>query len=87
MQRSKASAYDHPPLAERALDAARLAELSADLEAAQDAYWAAQDAYWAAQVETQRRIADAWIAFAEGRTDDAVARMQAAADAEDATDK
>lgn len=80
MQRSKASAYDHPPLAERALDAARLAELSADLEAA-------QDAYWAAQVETQRRIADAWIAFAEGRTDDAVARMQAAADAEDATDK
>ena len=45
------------------------------------------DAYWAEQVDIQRRVALAWQAFAAGRTADGLAQMQAAADAEDATDK
>ncbi len=43
--------------------------------------------YWAEQVEIQRRAADAWIARADGRNDEAVTLMQSAADLEDATDK
>jgi tetratricopeptide (TPR) repeat protein len=45
------------------------------------------DAYWAGQVDIQRQIATAWIAFASGRKDEGVQLMRAAADAEDATDK
>jgi tetratricopeptide (TPR) repeat protein len=45
------------------------------------------DAYWAEQVDIQRRVALAWQAFASGRTIEGIAQMQAAADAEDATDK
>jgi tetratricopeptide (TPR) repeat protein len=45
------------------------------------------DAYWAGQVDIQRRIAEAWVAFAGGRRDEAIAALTAAADAEDATDK
>ncbi|HEX6993578.1 MAG TPA: hypothetical protein VF339_05460 [Gammaproteobacteria bacterium] len=61
-------------------DVARLAELRDELEAA-------QDAYWAEQVDIQLRTANAWVAFAEGRIDDALEQMQSAADTEDATDK
>jgi hypothetical protein len=43
--------------------------------------------YWAEQVEIERRGATAWLAFAEGRTADAVREMRAAADREDATEK
>ena len=46
-----------------------------------------KDAYWSEQVDIQRRIALAWVAFADGRKDDAIAQMAAAADAEDLTDK
>jgi hypothetical protein len=46
-----------------------------------------RDAYWAEQVDIQRRIALAWVAFAEGRRDQGLAQMRAAADAEDGTDK
>jgi len=45
------------------------------------------DAYWAGQVDIQRQIATAWIAFASGRKDEGLQLMRAAADAEDATDK
>jgi hypothetical protein len=45
------------------------------------------DDYWAEQVDIQWRGASAWTAFAEGHTEDAIARMSAAADVEDATDK
>jgi tetratricopeptide (TPR) repeat protein len=58
----------------------RLAERNAQLEAA-------EDAYWAEQVRIQAQVASAWIAFAEGRTDEALREMHSAADAEDATDK
>jgi tetratricopeptide (TPR) repeat protein len=43
--------------------------------------------YWATQVEIQRRAAEAWLTFAEGRRDQALERMRAAADLEDTTDK
>ncbi|MGH9330203.1 MAG: hypothetical protein ACRD09_07170 [Vicinamibacterales bacterium] len=46
-----------------------------------------QESYWAGQVDVQRRTAEAWVAFADGRRDDAIAMLRAAAEAEDATDK
>ena len=42
---------------------------------------------WAKQVEIQVKIAGAWLAYAEGRPDAALAEMRAAADLDDATDK
>ncbi|MGQ0735449.1 MAG: hypothetical protein ACT4QD_17570 [Acidobacteriota bacterium] len=46
-----------------------------------------QDAYWTEQVDIQRRVALAWVAYAEGKKDEGIAQLSAAADAEDATDK
>ena len=48
---------------------------------------AANDGYWAGQVDIQRRVAQAWVAYAEGRRDEGIAQLTSAADAEDATDK
>jgi len=48
---------------------------------------ATPDAYWTEQVRIQREIARAWVAFAEGRQAEAVDQLQAAAAAEDASDK
>ena len=45
------------------------------------------DAYWTEQIDIQRRVALAWVAFAEGRKDEGITQLTAAADAEDATDK
>jgi hypothetical protein len=61
-------------------DVDRLAEL-------RDALLQAKDAYWAEQVEIQRRGAAAWLARAEGKRDDALAMMRAAAELEDSTEK
>ena len=66
-------------------DAAR-AE-AAELRALGEKLAAAKDAYWTEQVRIQTEVASAWIAFAEGRKDEAVAMLRAAAGAEDATDK
>jgi hypothetical protein len=77
----------------RALGAARSGSPSAaraDIEKLtelRDKSTAAQDAYWAGQLDVQRRVAEAWVAFAEGRRDAAIQELTAAADAEDATDK
>jgi hypothetical protein len=77
----------------RALGAARNgspAAAAADidqLKALGEKLTAAQDPYWTGQVDIQRRIAEAWVAFAGGRRDEAIAALSAAADAEDATDK
>ena len=57
------------------------------LEALRDKLRDAKDAYWTEQVDIQRRVALAWQAFAQGRKDEAIAQLGAAADAEDATDK
>lgn len=77
----------------RALGAARsghAAAAKADAErlaALRDTLAAAKDPYWTEQVDIQRQNAAAWIAFAEGRKDEAISLMRKAADAEDATDK
>jgi tetratricopeptide (TPR) repeat protein len=42
---------------------------------------------WATQVEIQHREAQAWLAYAEKKRDEAVTLMRAAADLEDSTDK
>ena len=46
-----------------------------------------KNVYWASQVEIQRLAGEAWIAFVEGRRDEALRLMRASADLEDATDK
>ncbi len=43
--------------------------------------------YWAEQVEIQRRAAAAWVAYAEGKKDEALNLMHSAADLEDASEK
>jgi len=77
----------------RAVGAARSgnpAAAAADIErlaALRDAMKAMQDAYWTEQLDIQRRVALAWVAYAEGKKDEGIKQLQAAADAEDATDK
>ena len=44
-------------------------------------------AYWAEQVEIQAQVASAWALRAEGKNDEALAAMRAAADHEDQTEK
>ncbi|HSF19865.1 MAG TPA: hypothetical protein VLK65_30370 [Vicinamibacteria bacterium] len=47
----------------------------------------AKDAYWTSQVEIQAATGSAWIAFAEGKREEALARMREAAEMEDRTEK
>jgi tetratricopeptide (TPR) repeat protein len=47
----------------------------------------AKDAYWSEQVDIQSRVASAWVLYAEGKHDEALKAMSAAADAEDKTEK
>ncbi|TCO40000.1 hypothetical protein [Dokdonella fugitiva] len=48
---------------------------------------AAGNAYWATQTRALADSARAWQLFANGKTDDAIARLRAAADTEDAAEK
>lgn len=61
-------------------DIAKLAELREKLRAA-------KDAYWTEQVDIQWQVATAWMLYAEGKHDEALKAMSAAADAEDKTEK
>ena len=61
-------------------DIAKLADL-------RDKLRDAKDAYWSEQVDIQRQVATAWLLYAEGKRDDALGAMSAAADAEDKTEK
>jgi len=45
------------------------------------------DAYWHEQIDIQRQVAQAWVTFARGDRDHAIAQLRAAAQAEDGTDK
>ena len=54
-------------------DIAKLAEL-------RDKLREAKDAYWAEQVDIQWQIANAWLLYAQGKYDEALAAMSAAAD-------
>jgi tetratricopeptide (TPR) repeat protein len=67
------------PAAARA-DIASLAELREKLREA-------KDAYWTEQVDIQWQVATAWALYAEGKHEEALKAMSAAAAAEDKTDK
>ena len=77
----------------RALGAARSGDVAAaraevaKLDGYRAALLATKDAYWAGQVEVQQQAAAAWIARADGKTDEAVRLMRAAAALEDSTEK
>jgi tetratricopeptide (TPR) repeat protein len=77
----------------RALGASRSGELDAaradiaKLVELRDKLRMAKDAYWSEQVDIQVQAASAWLLYAEGRHDAALQAMQAAADAEDKTEK
>jgi len=77
----------------RAVGAARSgkpADAAADiakLRAIHDRELELKDGYWAEQVDIQRRVAEAWVAYASGRKDEGITLLAAAADAEDLTDK
>lgn len=77
----------------RALGASRIGDTAipksaiAELQRIREQLASAKEAYWTQQVEIQQRGASAWLAFAEGRKDEAVAEMRATADLEDATEK
>jgi hypothetical protein len=77
----------------RALGASRAGKVATarqDLErldAVHAALTGMKQGYWAGEVDVQRQIVKAWIARAEGKTDEAIRWMRAAADAEDATEK
>ena len=45
------------------------------------------EGYWAQQVEIQRRIVGAWLALAQGHTDESLQEMKTAAELEDSTEK
>jgi hypothetical protein len=47
----------------------------------------AKDDYWAGQTRIQKQAVTAWIMFAEGRRDEAIAAMRQAADLDDASEK
>ena len=57
------------------------------LAALRGALFKAKQDYWAKQVEIQRQTASAWLAWANGDANHALAQMRAAADLEDSTYK
>jgi hypothetical protein len=59
----------------------------ARLDALRDTLAAAKNNYWAQQSEIQRRAVAAWIALAEGKSQEALTLMRAAAALEDSTEK
>ncbi|HXH13178.1 MAG TPA: hypothetical protein VNP04_25815 [Alphaproteobacteria bacterium] len=77
----------------RGLGAARIGNVDAArkdldrLEALKAAMMAAKIGYWAGQTDFQITTVKAWIALAEGRRNEAVQLMRAAAEAEEASDK
>jgi hypothetical protein len=77
----------------RTLGAARAGQLDRSragierLKALEAQLTANKQAFWADQVAIQAEIGSAWVAFGEGRRQEALERMRRAADREDATDK
>jgi tetratricopeptide (TPR) repeat protein len=77
----------------RSLGAARAGDLVAArqdadrLEGAHKALLAAKNNYWATEVEVQRLAAAAWITLGEGKSEEALKLMRAAADLEDRNEK
>jgi len=77
----------------RALGAARSGDVAAAEQDAEElarlhkALQDAKDNYWATEVEVQRLAIAGWIALAQGKNDDALKFMRAAADLEDKSEK
>ncbi len=77
----------------RALGAARSGEIAAaekdagELARLHKALQDAKNNYWATEVEIQRLAVAGWIAFGQGKKDDALKLMRAAADLEDKNEK
>jgi tetratricopeptide (TPR) repeat protein len=77
----------------RGLGAAHLKDRAAarsaidSLERSREKLIGMKEAYWANQVEIQRQEVVAWLAFAEGKPEYALAGMRAAAELEDQTEK
>jgi hypothetical protein len=77
----------------RALGASRTGKTEAAREDVQqlaslrDTLTQGNEQYWADQVDIQRESAAAWIALAEGKREEALRQMRAAAEHEDRTDK
>ncbi len=83
----------HIPFA-RAVGAARSGDMTgarsalAQLEAIENALTVPPGTYdWRTQVSIERQVAEGWLAQAEGRKEDAVRLMRAAAETEDSTEK
>jgi tetratricopeptide (TPR) repeat protein len=77
--RAIGAARSGDPAAARA-DAAQLAEI-------RDGLREAKNSYWAGQVDVEAQVANAWILYADGKYDEALKAMSAAAAAEDNTEK
>ena len=77
--RAVGAARSGNPIAAKA-DIAKLVELRDKLKEV-------NDAYWSNIVDIQQQIASAWVLYAEGKYDEALNAMSAAAEAEDKTDK
>jgi hypothetical protein len=77
--RALGAARSGDPAAARA-DVAKLVEI-------RDGLREAKNTYWAGQVDLQAQVATAWVLYADGKHDDALKAMSAAADAEDNTEK
>ena len=73
--------------ASRSGDTAAASSALERLTAMQKSLADAKEVYWATQVEIQRGAAAAWLAYAQGKHDEAVTLMRAAAELEDTTDK
>jgi hypothetical protein len=77
----------------RALGAARTGNAEAarkglqELASLRDSVAQTKETYWAEQVEIQQEITAAWLMLAEGKKEEALQKMRAAANHEDATDK
>lgn len=66
--------------------AAAMAEI-AKLDDLHKALVERKDVYWSGQVDIQRQVATAWVQYADGKFDEALKSLAAAADAEDKTEK
>ena len=73
--------------AARSGDAAAARAEAAKLVEIRDRLREAKTDYWAGQVDVEAQVANAWILYADGKYDEALKAMAAAADAEDRTEK
>ncbi|MBI2525956.1 MAG: hypothetical protein HYV93_08225, partial [Candidatus Rokubacteria bacterium] len=73
--------------ASRAGNAATARQDLERLDALHTALVGMKQGYWAGEVDVQRQIVRAWNARVEGKADEAIRLMRAAADAEDLTEK